>query len=42
MVKPGDVVFVGPAGVTRWNRFFSQLLPFSGLINSAANANKDF
>jgi polysaccharide export outer membrane protein len=40
-VKPGDVVFVGPAGVTRWNRFVSQLLPFSGLISNAANANKD-
>jgi polysaccharide export outer membrane protein len=38
MVKPGDVVFVGPAGVTRWNRFLTQLLPFSGLITSASNA----
>lgn len=39
MVKPGDVVFVGPAGVTRWNRLLSQLLPISGLISNAANAN---
>ncbi|OOG37800.1 MULTISPECIES: polysaccharide biosynthesis/export family protein [unclassified Rhodanobacter] len=38
-VKPGDVVFVGPAGVTRWNRLLSQLLPVSGLISSAASAN---
>lgn len=38
-VKPGDVVFVGPAGVTRWNRLLSQLLPLSGLISNAANAN---
>lgn len=38
-VKPGDVVFVGPAGVTRWNRFLSQLLPLSGLISGAASAN---
>lgn len=38
-VKPGDVVFVGPAGVTRWNRFLSQLLPLSGIISSAANAS---
>jgi polysaccharide export outer membrane protein len=36
-VKAGDVVFVGPAGVTRWSRFVSQLLPFSGLINSNLN-----
>jgi polysaccharide export outer membrane protein len=41
-VKPGDVVFVGPAGVTRWNRLLSQLLPISGLISNAANANYEF
>lgn len=35
-VKPGDVVFVGAGGVTRWNRFFSQLLPFSGIIRNAS------
>ena len=40
-VKPGDVVFVGPAGVTRWNRFLSQLLPLSGILSSAANAQYD-
>jgi polysaccharide export outer membrane protein len=40
-VKPGDVVFVGAAGITRWSRFVSQLLPFSGLISNAATANKD-
>jgi polysaccharide export outer membrane protein len=37
-VKPGDVIYVGPAGITRWNRFLSQLLPLSGLISNAANA----
>ncbi|UOF17313.1 polysaccharide biosynthesis/export family protein [Lysobacter capsici] len=36
-VRPGDVVFVGPAGVTRWNRFVNQLLPLSNVINNAAN-----
>lgn len=41
-VKPGDVVFVGPAGVTRWNRLLTQLLPLSGLINSAAISNTSF
>lgn len=38
-VKPGDVVFVGPAGVTRWNRLLSQLLPLSGLVSGAVNTN---
>lgn len=35
-VQPGDVVFVGAAGVTRWNRFLSQLLPLSGIIRNAS------
>ena len=35
-VRPGDVVFVGEAGVTRWNRFLSQLLPLSGIVRNAA------
>jgi polysaccharide export outer membrane protein len=35
-VQPGDVVFVGAAGITKWNRFLSQLLPLSGLIYQAA------
>lgn len=41
-VLPGDVVFVGPAGVTRWNRFLAQLLPLSSLITNAASANSNF
>ena len=41
-VKPGDVVFVGPAGITRWNRFLTQLLPLSGIISNTANAQQDF
>ncbi len=36
-VRSGDVVFVGPAGVTRWNRFVNQLLPLSNIVNNAAN-----
>ncbi len=38
-VRPGDVVFVGAAGITRWNRFLSQLLPAATLVSSAAAAN---
>lgn len=33
-VLPQDVVFVGPAGITRWNRFISQLLPSASLLQS--------
>jgi polysaccharide export outer membrane protein len=40
-VKPGDVIYVGPAGITRWNRFLSQVLPLSGLISNAANTQYD-
>lgn len=38
LLHPGDVVFVGPAGVTRWNRFVTQLLPFSSILSNAARA----
>ncbi|HVK50457.1 MAG TPA: polysaccharide biosynthesis/export family protein [Pseudoxanthomonas sp.] len=37
-LRPGDVVWVGPAGITRWNRFLTQLLPLSGIISNAAAA----
>lgn len=38
-VRPGDLIFAGAAGVTRWNRLVSQLLPFSGIVNNASTAN---
>lgn len=38
---PGDVVFVGAAGITRWSRFVNQLLPFTGIIRNAAAASDD-
>lgn len=38
---PGDVVFVGAAGVTRWSRFVNQLLPFTAIISNAASARND-
>ena len=37
-VEPGDVVFVGAAAVTKWNRVLSQLLPLSGFIYQTAGA----
>jgi polysaccharide export outer membrane protein len=41
-LRAGDVVFVGPAGITRWNRFLTQLLPLSAIINSASSAQNNF
>ena len=35
-VLPGDVVFASTAGITRWNRFLTQLLPITSAISSAA------
>ncbi|WP_172460527.1 hypothetical protein [Faucicola osloensis] len=26
-MQPGDVVYVDPTGLTRWNRILSQILP---------------
>ncbi|KPN17057.1 capsular biosynthesis protein [Xanthomonas sp. Mitacek01] len=40
-LMPGDVVFVGAAGITRWSRFVGQLLPFSGIISNAASVGND-
>lgn len=40
-LEPGDVVFVGAAGITRWNRFVTQLLPFSSIINQTASTHSD-
>lgn len=37
-VQPGDVVFASAAGITRWNRFLSQLLPLTNALNSTAAA----
>ncbi|WP_447729230.1 polysaccharide biosynthesis/export family protein [Pseudoxanthomonas suwonensis] len=38
---PGDVVFVGAAGITRWSRFVNQLLPFTGIIRNATSVSND-
>jgi polysaccharide export outer membrane protein len=40
-VKPGDVIWVGAAGVTEFNRVLSQISPFSGIIGNAAIVNRD-
>ncbi|WP_349569978.1 polysaccharide biosynthesis/export family protein [Azotobacter salinestris] len=40
-VEPQDVVYVGAAGITRWNRFISQLLPSSTFIRTGINLEDD-
>lgn len=40
-LQPGDVVFVGAAGITRWNRFVNQLLPFTNIIYTAARTESE-
>jgi len=40
-LQPGDVVFVGAAGVTRWNRFVNQLLPFTNILYTAARTESE-
>lgn len=40
-LRPGDVVFVGAAGITRWSRFVTQLLPLSSVIRNTADATND-
>lgn len=41
-MQPQDVVFVGAAGITRWNRFISQLLPSATLVGTGVRTGSDF
>jgi polysaccharide export outer membrane protein len=40
-LKPQDVVYVGPADVTRWNRFISQVFPTANLLSVGASIQDD-
>lgn len=40
-LQPQDVVYVGPADVTRWNRFISQVFPSANLLRTGVGIQND-
>ncbi|MBB3104839.1 polysaccharide biosynthesis/export family protein [Azomonas macrocytogenes] len=42
MLQPQDVVYIGPASITRWNRYINQLIPSATFVGTGANAKYNF
>lgn len=40
-LHPQDVVYVGPAGITRWNRLITQLLPSGAMLHEGTGTAVD-
>lgn len=41
MLEPGDIIYVGASNITRWNRFISQLFPFTSFFNQLDYINRN-
>lgn len=38
-IRPRDIIYISPSGITKWNRFFSQIFPFASFFNQVNNIN---
>mgnify|MGYP001200202240 CR=1 FL=1 len=41
VLEPGDIIYVGSSNITKWNRFISQLFPFTSFFNQLDYINRD-
>jgi len=41
VLEPGDIIYVGASNITKWNRFISQLFPFTSFFNQLDYMNRN-